>query len=62
MSDSICPGAIHQPGSCRFTVWAPRARRVTLRLVGPVHRDVPMLALPHGYFEAELTDVGPGQR
>ncbi|MFO0842205.1 MAG: alpha-amylase family glycosyl hydrolase [Gemmataceae bacterium] len=57
------PGALYQPpSSCRFLLWAPRGKRVTLRLVGPAYRDVPMSPLPHGYFEARADGVGPGQR
>src|SRR5687768_11602928 len=57
------PGAlVVSPSSCKFLVWAPRGRRVTLRLVGPAYRDIGMTPLPHGYFEAHVEGVGPGQR
>jgi maltooligosyltrehalose trehalohydrolase len=60
---SLDPGALfHPPASCRFTVWAPRARHVTLRLVGPVHRDVPMQPVQRGYHLAHVEGVAPGQR
>jgi maltooligosyltrehalose trehalohydrolase len=60
---SLDPGAFYQPpASCRFTVWAPRACRVTLRLVGPVHRDVAMQPVQRGYHQAHVEGVTPGQR
>lgn len=63
MIDPVEPGALFRaPSSCRFLVWAPKARRVTLRLVGPVTRDVPTQLLPFGYFVAEVDGVAPGQR
>jgi maltooligosyltrehalose trehalohydrolase len=57
------PGAFLQPpSSCQFLLWAPRGKRVTLRLVGPVYRDVGMSPLPHGYFETTVEGVTAGQR
>ena len=42
MDSPIIPGAAFlPPSSCRFLLWAPRARRAAVRLVGPAHRDVP---------------------
>lgn len=49
-------------GACRFLLWAPKARAVTLHLPGPPDRREPMRRLPHGYHEAELADVAPGAR
>jgi maltooligosyltrehalose trehalohydrolase len=49
-------------GRCRFRVWAPRAERVELHIVGPVERLVPLKARPPGYFEMLLEDVEPGTR
>src|SRR5262249_54767678 len=55
------PGAHYEGGRCRFTVWAPAAREVVLRLVGPVRRDVAMARQEWGYHTAEV-ECGPGQR
>lgn len=57
------PGATFvAPAACRFLLWAPRARRATLRLVGPAFRDVGMRPLPFGYWEADADGVAAGQR
>src|SRR4051794_40126924 len=47
-------------GRCRFRVWAPRAERVELHVVGPGERLVPLEARARGYFETLLEDVEPG--
>jgi maltooligosyltrehalose trehalohydrolase len=63
MLSSVLPGCRPDPrGGSHFLLWAPRARRVTLRLVGPVHRDLDMTPLQHGYHEAHYRDIAPGQR
>jgi maltooligosyltrehalose trehalohydrolase len=58
----VLPGPLFLPPACRFILWAPRARHATLRLVGPVHRDVAMQPRPGGYYEAQLDGLAPGQR
>src|SRR5690349_14459390 len=62
MQPSRDPGAFWSPSSCLFTVWAPRPRRVTLRLLGPVHRDIVMEPMERGYHEARVEGIAPGQR
>lgn len=47
-------------GRCRFRVWAPAARAVTLHLHGPADRLLPMARADRGYFEAEVDDAPPG--
>ncbi|HET9982299.1 MAG TPA: malto-oligosyltrehalose trehalohydrolase [Longimicrobiales bacterium] len=47
-------------GRCRFGVWAPAARAVTLHLHGPADRLLPMARADRGYFEAEVDDAPPG--
>ncbi len=61
-----CPqaGATCLPGGgvC-FRVWAPRCRRVAVRVVAPSKRGpVPMVAREEGWFEVTLEDLGPGAR
>jgi maltooligosyltrehalose trehalohydrolase len=62
LDSRITPGPFFLSPSCRFVLWAPRARHATLRLLGPVHRDVPMHSRPHGYYEVEIDGLAPGQR
>ena len=45
---------------CDFLVWAPRAKRVDVHLLGAEDRFQRMEALPHGYFHARLLDARPG--
>jgi len=47
------PGAtLPADGSCTFLVWAPKVRRVTLRLLSPLAADVPMRRHDGGYHAA----------
>ncbi len=56
-------GAIYKGDNrCTFSVWAPRAQQVTLRLVSPPQRDIPMAGDENGYWHTETTDVPPGSR
>lgn len=45
---------------CRFLVWAPRAERVEVHLIGPRERFVPMAPLERGYHYASVDAVEPG--
>jgi len=47
-------------GRCRFRVWAPRIRRVEVRLLDPVARVVALEPAPTGYHEGVIDDVPPG--
>ncbi len=47
-------------GRCLFTVWAPMANEMALRIVGPAERLVPMTREGRGYWTAETRDVYPG--
>ena len=49
-------------GGCRFRVWAPLVDEVQLRLLDRSDGLVPMEARDTGYFEANVTDAGPGTR
>ncbi|WP_447979863.1 malto-oligosyltrehalose trehalohydrolase [Candidatus Nitrospira bockiana] len=44
----------------RFTVWAPHARRLEVRIIG--QGDVQALRQEHGYFVAEAPRARPGER
>lgn len=48
-------------GACRFSVWAPRVPRMTVRLVGRCGAEHPLERGADGVHRAELTDVGPGE-
>jgi maltooligosyltrehalose trehalohydrolase len=49
-----------------FRVWAPRAKRVSIDLVGqsqlPIHLPVPMKPCERGYFETTVLGIEPGIR
>jgi maltooligosyltrehalose trehalohydrolase len=62
MQPSLDPGAFWSPSSTLFTLWAPKANRVVLRLVGPVHREVVMQPMHRGYHQARAEGIAPGQR
>jgi malto-oligosyltrehalose trehalohydrolase len=46
-------------GGTRFRLWAPRSKRVSLKLEGEA-APRPMPALPRGWFELEVEGVGHG--
>jgi len=49
-------------GSCRFRVWAPRSRQVTLHLTAPEDRLESMGRDDHGYHEIVLPNIPAGTR
>lgn len=49
-------------GRCRFTVWAPQRKSMTLHLVHPQERELDMDKDSWGYFTLELEGVEPGAR
>lgn len=54
-------GAVRlEDGSARFLLWAPRSRRVELRIVAPAERRVPMEPLDRGYHAARVERVPQG--
>lgn len=56
-------GAIYVDSShCRFTVWAPLAKKATLHLTEPTERQVTLTKSRQGYFVAELENIAPGTR
>ena len=48
--------------TCRFLVWAPKARTVDVRLTHPRSRCVRLEAGPRGYFHGVIEGVRPGTR
>lgn len=53
-------GALPQAdGSCRFRVWAPKAKSVELLLTEPSERSVPMQPEARGYYSVILDDIDP---
>jgi maltooligosyltrehalose trehalohydrolase len=47
---------------CRFTVWAPEKKKMTLHIVHPGERTVEMEPSDEGYFTLELDEIAPGAR
>jgi len=61
--NGVVPGALHSGDqTCTFTVWAPAARQVALRLLSPRRRDVPLIPGERGYYSAMVSDVPAGTR
>ncbi|MFC5407686.1 malto-oligosyltrehalose trehalohydrolase [Larkinella bovis] len=50
------------PETVVFTVWAPKKKRMTIHLVHPVDRMVPMAKDNDGYFSVTVEGVRPGDR
>ena len=61
---AAAPGATCLGGDrVRFRVWAPRCRKVAVRVVGAVPREpVAMTSALRGWFEITLEGLGPGTR
>ncbi|MCU0608731.1 MAG: malto-oligosyltrehalose trehalohydrolase [Chitinispirillaceae bacterium] len=49
-------------GSCEFTVWAPARTSVSLHILDPKDRLVPMVKNDDGYWQVSIGDVAPGAR
>lgn len=49
-------------GGCAFTVWAPRAERVDVKITAPDARVIPMERTGRGYWYANAGGVPPGAR
>lgn len=47
-------------GRCTFHVWAPHHDSVTVRLLKPDARDIPLQPESRGYFTATCADIPPG--
>src|SRR6478735_5631573 len=56
-------GAQVQPdGSCRFTVWAPEAEKISVEIVAPEKQLLPMQKQEFGYWSATLEKADPALR
>ncbi len=53
-------GAKYKNGGCLFTVWAPQAKKMTVKLVKPVERQLPMESVGKGYWQVFDANVEPG--
>jgi maltooligosyltrehalose trehalohydrolase len=58
-------GAVWSPnGECRFLLWAPKAKKVDVRILDPGRgsngRTIPLQALDRGYFFGVAKEVNPG--
>lgn len=53
------PGAHFEDNGCRFTVWAPKCKKVSLFLPSR-QSSLPMEQLDHGYFSLLVPDLPPG--
>ena len=63
MNGGRVPGAVYLGNDiCRFTVWAPYADSVAVRLSSPYERSIPLVHVDHGYHVAEIAGVHPGDR
>ncbi|MBW3541152.1 MAG: malto-oligosyltrehalose trehalohydrolase [Planctomycetes bacterium] len=49
-------------GRTQFRVWAPKAQRVEVELIGPDPRVIDLQPGEHGYFHGVAEGVGPGAR
>ncbi len=49
-------------GRCEFTVWAPNSETVSLQILSPEKRLIPMTHRKEEYWQVEATDIQPGDR
>jgi maltooligosyltrehalose trehalohydrolase len=49
-------------GQCRFLVWAPHAKSMEVRLLGPPERLIALQPIGRGYFQRVADQVEPGAR
>ncbi|MDA1276559.1 MAG: malto-oligosyltrehalose trehalohydrolase [Verrucomicrobia bacterium] len=49
-------------GSCEFLVWAPDCKEVTVHIVSPNDKTIPLAPQDQGYFGATVENVRPGAR
>jgi maltooligosyltrehalose trehalohydrolase len=58
---TMTPGAMFRgEGQCIFTVWAPLAETVHVKLLSRTERTVPMQRVGRGYWTADIEDVSAG--
>ncbi|MFW5791182.1 MAG: malto-oligosyltrehalose trehalohydrolase [Desulfohalobiaceae bacterium] len=57
------PGpTFHTDGSCTFTVWAPLRNKVSLKILTPEERILPLERGPRGYWRLTCEDLDPATR
>lgn len=49
-------------GCCKFRVWAPEKKKMTLHLIAPENKKLAMNPAPAGYFTLQVPEVFPGSR
>ncbi len=55
-------GAIYQGNEkCHFLVWAPRAHKAEVHILGPQERWFPLAKSRSGYYHAQIDGVRPGE-
>jgi maltooligosyltrehalose trehalohydrolase len=47
---------------CKFTVWAPLLSEVSVQIIAPEKRLIPMQPYGRGYWQVTATDIVPGTR
>lgn len=52
----------HRQGACSFTVWAPFAKTMEVRIVAPTERLISMERDEFGYWKAIASGLAPGAR
>jgi len=45
---------------CKFTVWAPNAKKVDVKISAPIERIIPMKKTDFAYYEVTAEDINPG--
>ncbi|WP_373535733.1 malto-oligosyltrehalose trehalohydrolase [Microcoleus sp.] len=45
---------------CEFTVWAPTIKQISLQIISPNKRQIPMQQSAEGYWQTTATDIQPG--
>jgi maltooligosyltrehalose trehalohydrolase len=48
--------------NCHFSVWSPLSKDVSLRIVYPEERIIPMDLDDKGYWQTDTDEFGPGTR
>ena len=60
--ESSLGAVVLDAGQCRFSVWAPTARRVEVHIIAPQERVIPLDRTEGGYHLAVVDHVSPGTR
>jgi len=60
--EGLLGARFHEKGTSRFTVWAPFAKSVAVRIAFPETRVIPMVRNSRGYWNAISNGLVPGAR